>query len=77
MLIYPGVMMIDELAEVKHAEDRRYRYETMTLQHKQMRDIWIITAFEAGYRQKEIGSACGLSESTIKHIISAERKKRV
>ena len=66
--------MLDELKEVKYFENARYKLESQMLQYQHMRDIWILKAFEAGNRQRDIGHVCGLSESTIKHII-AKRKK--
>ena len=68
-------MMLDELEEVKFWEGKRHFYEGKTNSTKIMRDLSISKAFGAGNRQKEIGNACGLSESTIKHIIANRKIK--
>lgn len=68
--------MLNELDEVKRFEEQRYKYASMMTQYQHVRDLWIVHAFEAGNRQKDIGHACGLSESTIKHIIAKLRKDR-
>ena len=66
--------MLDELAEVRFFEGERRKYESFMLQYKAMRDLWIVHAFEAGNRQRDIGHVCGLSESTVKHIIAVQKK---
>lgn len=75
MLIYRGVMMLDELAEVKYFEDGRKAKAELEAHYKKMRNIWILNAYISGNRQCVIGNACGLSESTVKHIIAAEKKR--
>jgi hypothetical protein len=68
-------MMLDELAEVKFFEDKR-RINAKREQHfRFMRDLWIVNAFRASNRQRDIGNVCGLSESTIKHIIAQQKKE--
>ena len=67
--------MLDQLAEVKYFEEQRLKYETMMLQYKHMRDLWIVHAFEAGNRQRDIGHVCNLSESRVKHIIAKRKIK--
>ena len=68
--------MLNELEEVKHYEKLRHQYQRQMLSAKLLRDLWIVNAFEVGNRQKDIGQACGLSESTIKHIIAKQGKDR-
>jgi hypothetical protein len=66
--------MLDQLAEVKIYEDKRREHENIAASYQNMRDLWILHAFEAGNRQRDIGHVCGKSESTIKHIIATQRK---
>ena len=68
--------MLNELEEVKYYQDNVYKFESKMMQYKHMRDLWIVRAFEAGNRQRDIGQVCRLSESTIKHITAKLRKDR-
>ncbi|MFA5925196.1 MAG: hypothetical protein WC856_28635 [Methylococcaceae bacterium] len=67
--------MLDQLAEVKYFECRRRINATQENHYRKMRNLWIVTAFNSDIRQKEIASATGLSESTIKHIIAQQKKE--
>jgi hypothetical protein len=68
-------MMLDQLADVKYYEERRKFYQTQMLLYKNMRDLKIVHAFKAGNKQPDIGHVCGLSGSTIKHIIAARKQE--
>jgi DNA-binding CsgD family transcriptional regulator len=59
-----------QLNEARKYEDMRYEAESMMIGNIHMRNIYILAAFEAGTRQKEIDNALGLSESRVKKIIA-------
>ena len=65
---------MDNLHLAGHWEERRHKYEGKMNAAMLLRNIYIEKASEAGYRQKEISNATGLSESTVKKII-AEMKE--
>jgi len=66
--------MLNQLSNVKLFSDRLDTFEKEVKIAKDMRDYYIVKAFEAGNRQRDIGHVCNLSASTVKHII-AKRKK--
>lgn len=70
-----GGVMLDELAEVAHFENKRHVYQGKMQCAEWQRNYHIVKAFESGNRQRDIGHVCGLSESTIKHIIAKLKKE--